>query len=250
MVSAADFRLTNAVAYARAHGARKSLELAVNFVLPFLIFNSISRSLGAAPALMAASTPPILWSIAAFIRERKVDAISILVLSGIALSLLAFAGGGDVKFLQLRENLVTGLVGMIFLGSAAVRRPLIYQLSRSGVRRRAADKVQAFEALRDDTQFRRSMLVATVVWGFGLLAACALNCALVFMLTIKHYLLIGGPLNYAIIGILTAWTFWYVPRAARLAAGRRTAAERAEPASALVPTSVCRRGNQASDSDD
>ena len=231
MVSAADFRLTNAVAYARAHGMRISRELAFNFVLPFLIFNFISPSLGAVAALMIASTPPILWAIAAFIRERKVDAISVLVLSGIALSLLAFAGGGGVKFLQLRENLVTGLVGMIFLGSAAIGRPLIYQLSRSGVRRRAADKVQAFDALRDETLFRRSMIVATLVWGFGLLAACALNCALVFMLTIKHYLLIGGPLNYAIISMLTAWTFWYVPRAARLAAVRRAAAGQAEPAS-------------------
>jgi len=137
--SATGSQLTRAVAYARANGVRTSRELAVNFVLPFLIFNSISPSLGAAPALMAASTPPILWSIAAFVQERRVDAISILVLSGIALSLLAFAGGGGVKFLQLRENLVTGLVGMIFLGSAAIGRPLIYQLSRSGVRRRAAD---------------------------------------------------------------------------------------------------------------
>jgi hypothetical protein len=160
-----------------------------------------------------------------------VDAISLLVLSGIALSILAFAGGGGVKFLQLRENLVTGLVGLVFLGSAAIGRPLIYQLSRSGVRRRAADKVQAFEALRDDIQFRRSMTVATLVWGFGLSAACALNCALVFMLTIKHYLLIGGPLHYVMISMPTAWTFRYVPRAVRLAAVGRAAAEQAEPAS-------------------
>ena len=230
MVSAAGSQLTKAVAYARAHGVRTSRELAVNFVLPFLIFNYFGPSLGAVVALMIASTPPILWAIAAFVRERKVDAISVLVLSGIALSILAFAGGGGVKLLQLRENLVTGLVGLIFLGSAAIGRPLIYQLSRSGVRRRAADKVQAFEALRDDTQFRRSMTVATLVWGFGLLAVCALNCALVFTLTIKHYLLTGGPLSYAIISMLTAWTFWYVPRAARQTAVGRAAAEQAEPA--------------------
>jgi hypothetical protein len=116
-------------------------------------------------------------------------------------------------------------VRAVFLGSAAIGRPLIYQLSHSGVRRRAADKVQAFEALRDDAQFRGSMTVATLVWGFGLLAACAL----VFMLTIKHYLLIGGPINYAIISMLTAWTFWYVPRAARLAAARWGAAQQGKP---------------------
>ena len=62
------------------------------------------------------------------------------------------------------------------------------------------------------------------------MAACALNCALVFMLSIKHYLLIGGPINYAIISMLTAWTFWYVPRAARLAAARCVAAQQGEPA--------------------
>ncbi len=116
---------------------------------------------------MTASAPPILWAIVEFIRERKVDAISILVLGGIALSLLAFAGGGGVKVLQLRENLVAGLVGLVFLGSAAIGRPLIYQLARAGVRRRSADRGAAFEALRSDIRFRNAMTVATLVWGTG-----------------------------------------------------------------------------------
>jgi hypothetical protein len=62
------------------------------------------------------------------------------------------------------------------------------------------------------------------------LGSCALNCALVFMLTIKHYLLIGGPITYAIISTLTAWTFWYEPRAARLAGAPLAGAEQAKPA--------------------
>jgi hypothetical protein len=201
------------------------LEVAVNFVLPFLIYSYANDRLGPVPALMAASAPPILWSVAGFVRERKVDAISILVLSGIALSLLAFAGGGGVKFLQLRENLVAGLVGLIFLGSAAIGRPLIYQLARAGMRRRASDMVAAFEALRNDGLFRRAMTAATLVWGFGLLAACAVNCALVFMLTIKTFLLVSAPIGYGAIALLTAWTFWYVPRAKRAAETRQAVAE-------------------------
>jgi hypothetical protein len=149
---------------------------------------------------MAASIPPILWSIAAFIREGKVDAISILALSGIALSLIAFVSGGGVKFLQLRENLVTG------------------------------GRADLFEILRGDIQFRRSMTVATVAWGFAFLGACALNCALVFMVSIRHFLLIGGPINYAVIGLMTAWTFWCVPRSMREAAARLAVAEHAGPA--------------------
>jgi len=128
VASVADFRLTKAVAYVRAHCVTGSQELVVNLILPFHIYSCGSGSLGDELALMAASTPPIFWSIITFIREGKVDAISIMVLTGIALSLLAFVGSGGVKFLQLRENLVTGFVALIFLGSAAIGRPLIYQL--------------------------------------------------------------------------------------------------------------------------
>ena len=216
--------LGKTVAYARTHGLKALLEAVANFALPFAIYSYGSGTLGPVKALMAASAPPILWSIAAFIRERRVDAISILVLSGIALSLIAFAGGGGVRFLQLRENLVTGLVGLVFLGSAAIGRPLIYQLARAGTRRRAADKVAAFEALRDDVRFRRAMTLATLAWGVGLLAACAVNCALVFMISIQQFLLISAPISYATLALLTAWTFWYVPREKRLAEARQGAA--------------------------
>ncbi len=224
-MTSAQSRRTRILAYARANGAKAGLEVAVNFVLPFLIYSSARGALGDVRSLMAASLPPILWSVAEFIRARKVDAIAVLVVTGIALSLLAFAGGGGVKFLQLRENLVTGLVGLVFLGSAAIGRPLIYQLARAGTRRRAADKVPAFEALRDDVRFRGAMMAATLVWGLGLLAACALNCALVFLVSIKLFMLISGPISYGAMGLLTAWTIWYVPRAKREAEARQAAAQ-------------------------
>jgi len=219
-VSVMETRLDRTVAFARANGLKVGLEALFNFVLPFAIYSFASGRLGAAPALMVASAPPVLWAIAAFIRERRLDAISILVLSGIALSLVAFFGGGGVKVLQLRENLVGGLVGLVFLGSAAIGRPLIHRLARAGARRRSAEGV--IEALEGDAGFRRAMMVATLAWGFGLTGACAVNCVLVFAVTIQQYLLIGGPISYAVIGALTAWTFWYVPRAMRLATSRRT----------------------------
>ena len=61
------------------------------------------------------------------------------------------------------------------------------------------------------------MMTATLVWGVGLMAECAAQCALVFMVSITQFLLISGPISYSTIGLLTAWTFWYVPREMRLA---------------------------------
>jgi hypothetical protein len=199
------------------------LELGVNFALPFAIYSLACDRLGQVPALMVASIPPLLWSLVEFIRARKADAISLLVLTGIALSLVAFAGGGGVKFLQLRENLVTGLVGLIFLGSLLIGRPLIRQLARAGTARVAPSQLPVFDGLQQDRGFRRALTLTTLAWAVGLLAASATNCALVFVLSIKQFMLISGPISYAAMGLLTVWSSWYLPREKRAAEARRDA---------------------------
>ena len=117
--------------WAREKGPGALVELAVNLGLPLLIYRLTHARLGDVGAMMAASAPPIGWSILQFVRRRKVDALSLLVLAGIALSLFGFLGGGGPRFLQLREHLVAAAIGLIFLGSAAIGKPLIYQLARA-----------------------------------------------------------------------------------------------------------------------
>lgn len=191
------------------------IELLANVALPYLVYVKAEASHGQVCALLAASLPPIVWSGIEFARKRRIDAVSILVLAGIVLSLLAFLGGGSVRFLQLRENLVTGLIGLIFLGSAAIGRPLIYQLARAGKLRESQAEAERFEALRDKPRFRRTMTVMTVVWGVGLLAQTAVACLLVFSMSIPRYLIVSPIVGYSMMGCLALWTFWYVKRMKR-----------------------------------
>jgi uncharacterized membrane protein len=192
-----------------------AIEILVNIALPYLIYAKAEAGLGQVRALLAASLPPILWSGFEFARKRRIDAVSLLVLAGIVLSLLAFLGGGSVRFLQLRENLVTGLIGLVFLGSAAIGRPLIYQLARA---RQSPEEAARLESLRDNPRFRRNMTVITLVWGFGLLAQTAVACLLVFQMSIRHYLVVGPIVGYSIMGGLALWTFWFVKRIKRAGA--------------------------------
>ncbi|HSV04226.1 MAG TPA: VC0807 family protein [Phenylobacterium sp.] len=201
----------------RAHAGRAALVGAVNFALPFVIYSLLHQAYGEAPALIAAGIPPLAFSLIEFLRARRIDATSLLVLTGLLLSLIAFAGGGGVKWLQLRENLVSAVVGLIFLGSVAIGRPLLWQLARARAQRGAPEKLAMLEALRTDAGFRRAMTLATLVWAGGLIAAAAVNCSLVFLLSIRTFLLVSGPIGYGAIAAMTAWTFWYVPRARRLA---------------------------------
>ncbi|MGR6331406.1 VC0807 family protein [Sphingomonas sp. XXL09] len=190
-----------------------AIEAGINFGLPILIYDRVAPHSGDVVALMASSLPPLLWSLAEFVRRRRVDALSCLVLAGIALSLLAMLGGGSARFLQLRENLVSALIGLVFLGSAAVRRPLIYQLARAGLARKSPDEVAVFEAKRDKPHFRRVMTIMTLVWGIGLLASSALACVLVFALSIHDYMMVSPFVGYGSMGALGLWTVWYRRRA-------------------------------------
>jgi hypothetical protein len=186
-----------------------ALEAGIVFALPIAVYDRVAPHGGEIRALLASSVPPLAWSLAGFIRRRRVDALSILVLSGIALSLLAVLGGGSARFLQLRENLVTALIGLAFLGSAAIGKPLIYQLARAGLGRKSPEEVAAFVADRGPARFRRVMTLMTLVWGFGLLASSAVACLLVLTLTVHDYLVAGPILGWGSMGALGLWTVWY-----------------------------------------
>jgi len=204
------------VTYFRTNGTHFLVELLVNFILPFAIYSYAAAPLGDVRALLLSSAPPIAWSLIEFARHRRADAVSMLVLAGIALSLLAMIGGGGAKFLQLREKLVTIIISFAFLGSAAIGRPLIYELAKANMRRsNNQEQLQRFETMRNNAGFRRAMMLMTLVWGFGMLADALASIALVFTVSIKQYLLVNPILGYSTMGVLSLWTFWYARKRQR-----------------------------------
>ena len=209
--------------YLQKSGVHVLVEALVNFILPFMIYNYAEASLGEVGALLASSAPPMIWSLVEFARHRRVDALSLLVVCGIALSLVAMIGGGGVQFLQLREKLVTGAIGLAFVGSALIGKPLIYELARATKRRKSASEAEEFEALQIHAGFRRTMLVMTWAWGLGLLADVAVSVVLVFALSIREYLIVNPILGYGTMGALSLWTFLYGQRAKRRGEARRVA---------------------------
>lgn len=209
--------MSAAMSWARTKGPARALDLGVNFVAPFAIYVAVQPRWGDVTGLLLSSLPPLLWGVGGFIRDRRVDALSILAMAGIALSLLAFVGGGSPRLLQLREKMVTLLIGLAFLGSAAIGKPLIWPLARATMARQSKEAADALEAKRDDAMVRHTIMVMTLVWGFGLLADVALSIPLIFALSIPAYLIAGPILVYGTIGGLTLWTALYRHRRERYA---------------------------------
>ncbi|MGH7120485.1 MAG: VC0807 family protein [Acetobacteraceae bacterium] len=190
-----------------------AFEILVNLVLPWVFWRLAKPRFGEVHAIMASAAPPILWSLAEFAHRRRIDSLSVLVLSGIALSLAGFALGGSPRLLLVRESLITGLIGLAFIASAALGRPLVYVLARAGLSRRSAADRAAFESQQGNPAFRHLFTIITVVWGIGLVAETSLRVTLAFTLPVGRYLIVGPIIGYATIGLLVLWAFLYARRA-------------------------------------
>jgi len=192
-----------------------AIELLVNFLLPWLIYRYTQQHYGETRALILSSIPPLLWSGVELLRFKRVDAVSLMVLVGILLSLGAMALGGDARMLLMRESLASGAVGLAFLLSLLGPRPLLFYLARATEARKAAgaDAARRFDDLwQRDPAFAKSMTLMSLVWGLGLLGETGLRAWFAWTWPVERFLLVSPFISYGIYGALAVWTYWYVKR--------------------------------------
>ena len=190
----------------------KLLPLAVNIASPLLIYTYAAPHFGERNALILSSIPPILWSAIEIARFRRLDAVSLLAIIGIFLSLAALAFGGNPRLLLVRESLVTGIIGFLFLGSLLLPRPLMFYLARSTTAKGSAEEMVRLDSLWLKPRFVWSMYSMTWVWGLGLVLEADLRCWLAFSWPVQLFLAISPFISYGIYFSLMGWTLWYARR--------------------------------------
>lgn len=191
-----------------------ALDLAVNFLMPWLFYRASRPHVDETHAIMISASAPMIWGLVQFARSRKVDTFSVLSLGGIAVSFAIFALGGSPKVLLVRESLVTGAVGLLFLASALIGRPLMFELFRGIAGSMPGEKLaRARELLESNAGapwFRRLMTSMTLVFGIFGIVEMAARIALALALPTERFLLIAPVARYAIAGVAMAWIFFFV----------------------------------------
>ena len=190
-------------------------DAAVNLLLPWLVYDQTVAGWGERGALLWSAVPPTLWSLWELYRHRRLDAKSVLVLAGIALSLLAMLGDGDSRWLLVRESLVTGAVGMLFLLSLLWRQPLLARLALAAAARQSPQQRDELQARLTLPALQNVLRGMTVLWGGGLLAECASRIWLAFHWPVARAVAIGPWLSYGIMALLAAATWLWRRRLRR-----------------------------------
>ncbi len=189
------------------------IEILINIFGPWLVYHYTNAQLGEINALILSMLLPFIWSIFQFIKEHKLDILSVLVLVSIIVSLVfALLGGGPIWIL-LRESLITGFIGITFLVSLFWRKPLTYYLALATRERISKENANDFKQLWNNNKpLAIFMRLLTLMWGIGLVVECLVRIFLLKVLSVEHFLIIGPIIGYSFYGGLTLATIFSIRR--------------------------------------
>jgi intracellular septation protein A len=176
---------------------------------PLVLYSLLrSNGLSAVTSLVLSGIFPAFGVAIKLIRDRRVDAIGVLVLLGIAVGTVLGLLSGNARLVLVEGSVPTAVFGVVCLGSLWSNRPLIYRFAHEFI---GADSPRGreFESLWQYEGFRRIFRVMTIVWGVAYLAEAAARVVIVENTSTGTALAVSKVMPYVVAGVLVAWTIGY-----------------------------------------
>lgn len=178
----------------------------LNVVAPFAAYQVLTaHGVSEVNALSVASVFPLAAVITAAVHSRRLEWIGVLSVASIALGLASALILHDPHVLLVKDSLITGALGLAFLGSLLARWPLTFVFARQFAPGTARELDQRWSS---SPGFRARMRRMTVVWGLGMLGEATVRVILAFLICPWHA---AGDLPVArcrLLRTLVAWTLY------------------------------------------
>lgn len=176
---------------------------------PLVAYNVLrSAGFSSVSALVLSGVFPAAGVTIGIIQHRRVDALGVLVLAGIAAGAVIGLVSHNARLVLDEGSVPTAVFGLICLGSLGTPEPLMYRLAVEFIGP-DTPKGQEFTGLWQYAEFRRVFRVITAVWGIGFLAEAVARVVIVQNTSTGTALAISKVLPYAVAAVLMAWTFGY-----------------------------------------
>lgn len=185
------------------------VSILINGLVPVVLYNLLLDHFSSFVSLLLATLVPLLDNLFHIVKHRKADAFGLFMLTGFVLSLFAFLLGGSEKLILMRESLVTGILGLIFIGSLFFSKPLIYHFAIRFSSNDESEQKGKFANNWEFSYFRFVIRLMTAVWGSALLAEAVIKTVLVYELSISAFLAISQIVFYSVMGVTILWTVIY-----------------------------------------
>jgi uncharacterized membrane protein len=185
------------------------LSIVINGAIPWVIYTLLLNYFSSFVSLLLATLLPLVDNLYHLIKHREADAFGLFMLTGFVLGLLAFLLGGNEKLILLRESMVTGILGLIFIGSLFFSKPLIYHFAIRFTASNESEKLGQFAKNWEIPYFRFVLRFMTTIWGIALIGEAIVKAILVYELSTSVFLAISQIVFYGFIGAAILFTVVY-----------------------------------------
>jgi uncharacterized membrane protein len=183
--------------------------LLINGALPLLVYEILLGYMSNVMALTVSTLIPLVENIIHFLKHRKWDVFALFMLIGFTLGICAALIGGDEKLILIRESFVTGVMGLLFLGSLFTSKPLIYHFALRFTVGKTEEEQKRFAENWKFPYVRKVLRIMTTGWGIALVGESLLKVVLVYSVSVPQFLAISSLVTYGIIGLTILWTVVY-----------------------------------------
>ncbi|MFI6005546.1 VC0807 family protein [Streptomyces sp. NPDC051366] len=206
------------------------LTIGLNVVAPILTYNQLhDHGWSEFGALLASGAWPVLDSAIMVAWRRKLDEIAIITLVFLVITaVVPFVGAQSAQALLVKDSFVTGLFGLLCLGTLLAPRPLMFYFGRKFGTDGTPAGVAYYNGLWRFEGFRTAQRRMTLVWGVVYLIEAAVRIVLSFTLDTSTMVALSPFMIYGTLGGLALWTVRFVKRTK--AEGEKRAAAVAEQA--------------------
>ncbi|HEX2911804.1 MAG TPA: VC0807 family protein [Chloroflexia bacterium] len=191
------------------------LSILINGAAPLVIYSLLSSHMAEVPALTIAALVPVLDNLFQFARHRRLDFFGIFMLAALLLSIGVTLLGGDARLILVRESLITGLLGLVMLGSMLLPRPMLFHFAAHFMCGHDRVRLAEFNARWKYSYFRFVMYLMTLVWGVSLLGEAIIRTIMAFNMSTTEFLAASPFVQYGILGVTIFWNVRYAGHSRR-----------------------------------
>ncbi|MFE9323271.1 VC0807 family protein [Nocardia sp. NPDC052278] len=150
------------------------------------------------------------------IRSRRLEPFAAIMLGVFAFGLIGSLISGDPRMMIVKDSAGTAIVGIAFLISTVVGKPLTYLSARKALTAAGPAKLAEFEAsYQANPAKRRGFSILAMAWGVGLVAEATVRILLAYQLPIHTMAWLSPVLSVIFFTPLIAMSVRFVKRARR-----------------------------------
>jgi hypothetical protein len=205
---------------ARSRGAALGgwiLTIAFNVVAPILTYNALrDHGWSEFAALLLSGAWPVLDSAVHVVWRRRLDEFAVVTLVFLVITaVVSLVGAHSARALLIKDSGITGLFGLLCLGTLLAPRPLMFYFGRKFATDGTPESTAWWNGMWQFEGFRRTLTIMTAVWGVTYCLEAGVRIALVYALSTDTMVVLSPVLIYGVLAALAVWTAMYGKRARR-----------------------------------